>query len=283
MNRIKFIEHYSDGSRIGDHSVLYALIRCLDIDDAVRLLATSISGNLLLRNASLKVVLEYCSDCWAEIYETFLEGIIASFAELPANRRGSAFYCMGELARYAPSQSRAAILEFLLSSRYAAGRRKGLAIINEDEIPVFKGRLERCAFEYRERKAALLMIQYFTPEYLFDRRTDFLSILDENWAVARLYLRAADYHAACLEELRDIDGITYAYAKAKSNSRLHEDEVMSLVEEYRHDERLGLLVWAIGKMKMWKILIHVADNYETWQTQRELAKRRTLEAKYGLG
>lgn len=270
MNRIKYIEAYCDKERIGDNSVLYALIRCLDETDAVKLLQKSLTDNLLLRHASLKVVLERSSESWTELYDDLIEYIIKVFSDLPPNRRGSAFYCLGEIAKHAPPTSRAVVLEFLLSSRYAVGRRKGLSTIKTEEIPAFRNKIERCAFDYREPKAVLLMIQNFAPEYLYEKRADIMSTLDAGWAVGRLYLRAAEHDPQCINELRNIDGITFAYAKAKLNEILPEDELMSLVEAFCHDERLGLLVWSIGKMKHWGILEYIAEHYDEWQTERIL-------------
>jgi len=270
MDRIKYIEAYCDKERIGDNSVLYALIRCLNEKDVVKLLQKSLTENLLLRHASLKVVLERSSESWTGLYDDLIEYIIRVFSDLPHNRRGSAFYCLGEIAKHAPPTSRALVMEFLLSSRYAVGRRKGLSILKIEEIPEFKNKIERCAFHYREQKAALLMIQNFAPKYLYERRADIMGLLDKGWAVGRLYLRAAEYDPQCINELRNIDGITFAYAKAKLNEILPEDVMISLVEAFCHDERLGLLVWSIGKMKHWGILEYIAQHYDQWQTERIL-------------
>jgi len=268
MTRIEFIEEYSDSYHIEGTSIIPALIRCLDIEDAVRLLQSSLSGNLKLRNAALKIVVENSLESWTKIYDDLIEDIIKVFPQLPSNRRGSAFYCLGELGRNAPPQSREIILKFLLSSRYAGGRRKGLSIIDPNEIPIFENEIASCAFKYRESKAAFLMIQNFTPKYLYENREAILSILDAAWAMGRLYLRAAEYQPACINELREIDGITFAYAKVKLGQNLSIDDMKSLLEIYRHDERLGLLIWAVGKMKHWDVLAYVIDHYDTWQRER---------------
>lgn len=88
MERIEFIEGYCEKDRIGDNSVLYALIRCLNVEDAASLLQRSLPGNLLLRNASLKIVIENCSESWKKIYNDLIEHIVETFPELPPNRRG---------------------------------------------------------------------------------------------------------------------------------------------------------------------------------------------------
>jgi hypothetical protein len=272
MDRIKYIEEFCDKERIGDNSVLYALIRCLDVNDAVKILKRSFSGNLLLRDASLKIVLEHSSKLWAEIYDRLITDIINKFKKLSPKHRGRAFYCLGELAQFAPSKTREVILHFLLTSRYVAGRRKGLSIIDPAEISYFNKEIENCAFTHGDVKAGLILIQHYEPAYLYENRRNILKILDAGWAVGKLYLRAAEHAPACIDELRHIDGVTFAYAKAKLNQTLSSDEIMSLIEEFRYDERLGLLVWSIGKMKHWDVLLYVADHYERWQTERVLEK-----------
>ena len=89
------------------------------------------------------------------------------------------------------------------------------------------------------------MIQNFMPEYLYEKRKDIMSILDAGWAVGRLYRELENM--ILYESFGISDGITFAFAKAKLKKRLSKDEIMSLVEEFRHDERFGLLVWSIGE------------------------------------
>ena len=268
MDRIAVIEDYGEKARIGDNSVLYALIRCLDVDESVTLLRRSLSGTQSIRDASLKVVLEHASESWTDFHEKLIDDIIGGFEKLSPNRRGSVFYCLGELARVAPFNSRAVILRFLLSSRYAAGRRKGLSILESNEISAFRDDIERCALEHREFKALLLLVEHFEPKYLYENRRLILDIFDEDRGVGRLYLRAAEHEPACVEELREIDGIIFAYAKAKLNQPLSEDDAMLLLEEFCHDDRLGLLIWAFGKMNHWNVLVYAADRYEEWQVER---------------
>lgn len=270
MDRIKYIEDFCKKERIGDNSVLYALIRCLDVSDAVQILKRSFSGNLVLRDASLKIVLEHSSNNWLEIHDNLIRDIIREFAKLSPKHRGRAFYCLGELSQFAPSKTRQDILNFLLMSRYALGRRKGLKIITQAEISHFRKEIEKCAFTHGETKAVLILIQHSEPTYLYENRGKLLNILEEGWAVGRLYLRIAEYDPTCIDELRNIDGITFAYAKAKLNQALSSDEAMSLIEQFHHDERFGLLVWAIGKMNHWDALLYVADNYERWLSERTL-------------
>jgi hypothetical protein len=270
MNRIEFIEDYREKRQTADNSVLYALIRCLDATEVVGLLQKSVIDNPPLTNASLKIVAERCAESWTEIYDDLIADMIEAFPTLSPNRRGSAFHCLGELGGYAPSASRTRILDFLLTSRYAAGRRKGLSMLRVSEVAEFADRVVNCAFAHHESKAALLMIQHFAPEYLYEKRVDILRILDANWAVAKLYMKAAQYEPACVEELRAIDVITFAYTSAKLNQLLPDEDVTVLVDECRLDQRLGLLIWAIGKMKHWDILVHIAEHYDTWQMERIL-------------
>ena len=270
MDRIKYIEAYCDKKRIGDNSIIYALIRCLDETDVVRLLQKSFTKNLLLRHASLKIVIEHCSESWKTLYNDLIEYIIKVFPNLPPNCKSTPIYCLGELAVYAPQTSRATVLEFLLSSRYAAERRKGLNIIKAHEISTFRDAIDKCAFGHREPKAALIIIQHFTPEYIHEKRADIMDILDAGWAVGRLYLRAAEHNPQCIEELRSVDGVTFAYVKAKLNEILPEDELMALVKEYRFDDRFGLLVWSIGKMKYWKVLEYIVEHHNEWKAEKTL-------------
>ncbi len=114
----------------------------------------------------------------------------------------------------------------------------------------------------------LALITHYPVQYVHDRRQDFARILDAQWPLARLYLRAAEHDRRCVAELSKIDGITYAYVKAKLEEPLSLVEAQQLIEQNRLDERLGLLAWAFGKMGLWDALALIAEHAGEWQMER---------------
>ena len=179
---------------------------------------------------------------------------------LPANRRSSAFLCLGRLVEKVSEETADRIMKFLLDSRYAAGRRKALKLLPPKGVTRYGGHVERCAWGHGDHVAVMLLINHYPPQYVHDRRQDFVRILDAPWSLARLYLRAAEHDRSRVSELSEIDGITYAYVKAKLEEPRSFREARDLVEQNRLDERLGLLAWAFSKMGLWDALVLIVNH-----------------------
>src|SRR5712691_7813906 len=233
MERIAYIETYAKDKGYGDNSILYALIRCLPARDALELLRRCYKDNPVLRDATLYVLDDLKGPSREEALEQLVEAIIQEFPELPANRRSSTFLCLGVLLEKVSDVTADRIMKFLLDSRYAAGRRKGLKLLRPEGVTRYGAYVERCAWEHREHVAVMLLITHYPVQYVHDRRQDFARILDAQWSLARLYLRAAEHDRRCVAELSKIDGITYAYVKAKLEEPLSLVEAQQLIEQNR--------------------------------------------------
>lgn len=274
MNRIDYIENYIENKRLGDNSILYALIRCLDPKEKFDLFRQNYLRNYVLRDAVLYVFNELSEIDHVLLFNELVQSIIRDFPNLPANQRSSAIFCLGKLCQKTDSETRKQILNLLLTSKYVAGRRKALKLISEHEIVEFSSLIEACVWNHKDQVAIALLIKHFPAHYLYDKRDALVGMLDAGWALARLYIRASEYNASCISELKSLDGITYSYVMAKLGKQITQEEAEQLLEQYRLDERLGLLVWAFGKMGLWRVLTRIAEHSEQWMLERFSDKSR---------
>lgn len=268
MNRTEVIKEYAKRDTIGDNSILYALIRCLPADEATCLLLESIPGDLLLRNAALKIVLEHASENWSELFENLVDKIIEQFSVLPSNRKAAHFYCLGEFAEIAPSKTKNKIILYLLNSKFALARRKGLKLIQPTEVNLYKQQIESCVWNHEEFEALKIMVSFYPEDYLYENRSKLKELIQEEWLLGRLFLRISTVYPDCINELSIIDLATYAYVKAKRGIHLCKEEVENLIETYRLSDRFGLVIWALGKLGYWDDLIYISDQYEKWVTEK---------------
>ena len=268
MNRIAYIRGYIERRQLGDNSILYALIRCLSLNEGLTLLHESYINDLALRDAVLYVLDDLEGKDREALIDSFSRGLIQDFAGIPANRRSSVFLCLGTLLNRVSDQVKHEIKVFLLSSKYAAGRRKGLKLLESDEVSRYRILIEQCSIQYGEYHASMLIVRRFSPEYVYENRQTLLRSINAPSAIARLYLRAAEFDSNCISELEEYDGITFAYVKAKRGEKIGKAKALSLLEEYRLDDRIGLLAWSFGKLGLWDVITKMAESFDDWTQER---------------
>ena len=60
-----------------------------------------------------------------------------------------------------------------------------------------------------------------------------------------------------LVELKSIDEITYCYVLAKLDLSLSQTEAISIFESNINDDRIGLLIWSFGQLRLWDVLLEI--------------------------
>ena len=106
------------------------------------------------------------------------------------------------------------------------------------------------------------MIIHLDSSFLKDNFIVLERLVAYSWAFTRLYLRTGADYPKILSRLQAIDGITYAYVLVKLKQRLSVKKALSLFEENKYDDRLGLLIWCLGKMKLRSVLIDIEEHLE---------------------
>jgi hypothetical protein len=61
------------------------------------------------------------------------------------------------------------------------------------------------------------------------------------------------------------DEITYVYACIKRGIGIKNNELILLINKYKYDERIGLVIWAAGKLRYWDIVQYISENYQSWR------------------
>lgn len=96
-------------------------------------------------------------------------------------------------------------------------------------------------------------------------KAELMPSLDQGWKLARLFLRLAELDADAPHELERLDSISYCYVLAKLGRTISNEKAMSIVEQNAGDERFGLLVWSIGKMGLWEVLVCIQQRLSEFQ------------------
>ena len=133
---------------------------------------------------------------------------------------------------------------------------------------------------WRDRDAALLIVEQFESAFLVKHFEKLASDLDAGAGIPRLFLRVASEWPSALRQLRQSDGITYAYVCTRRSNAISLIEAKKLLNEYRDDPRLGILAWSLGKFGHWNLLVDLSDEVEDIERkqQKEQYKRMGLSS-----
>jgi len=72
-----------------------------------------------------------------------------------------------------------------------------------------------------------------------------------------------------LDRLESSDEISAAYVRAKLKIPFSTQEAMKVFEQNKFDDRIGLLLWAFGQMRLWDILQEVVEHIDTIEADME--------------
>ena len=264
MDRVSQIEELSKRrDQIGAGSIVGALIRCLSFDESVEACRRSLEGSPSIRAPSLRRV---CSEIqhsgasgasfMAELREKILSGS-------PRRRAGYA-QCLLEVARASDRSIQNDIQAFLCSSKYVGLRRRGYKLYDPN-CDHSREDLDRAWSGFRDPEAAWLIVKGHPPIDLQREKSNLISVLSEGWQLSRLYLRLAEQDADQVSDLLELDPITYVYVCVKLRRPLPHDQLSVIIENHLADERVGLLLWCLGELKHWDLIMNFfrsGDDYD---------------------
>ncbi len=260
----------ADASFRDEFGILRAMVRCLSPVEAVRLLQQEAGSSSRLRDALLpKVVEDMRAKCLRE-HRALARRLTSSLPTADARTNQVVAFTLGRVAEVAPRVVRHQIHQSLLGSRYIALRRRGYKHVGRDSLPNVAAALAAWkAFE--DPEGAWLLVRILPAADLVSMRSELLPALTEGWHLSRLYMRIADQVPDVLDELRLQDGISYCYACAKLGRIVSVEVAGEIVDKYAGDERLGLLVWSLGRMELWDVLKWVKERLPELEEKRMAA------------
>jgi hypothetical protein len=151
-------------------------------------------------------------------------------------------------------------------------RRRAYKLLREDWSPKWQLELKRCWEKWHDYECALMIVDNLDPAYLVQHIDRLGEDLNSGGHVARLYLRACEVESGLLKKLRRLDGITFAYVSAQLSREISHRLAQQLLREYKHDSRLGILAWSLGKLGHWDLLSKLSAEVE--DLDAELRRRQ---------
>jgi hypothetical protein len=123
---------------------------------------------------------------------------------------------------------------------------------------------------FHDSDCAGLMVDRFPIEYLTQHFFEILESVEGSWHSTKLDLRVSEMDPSKLEHLAATDEITFAYVSTKLGRSFEFDTALSMFERNKYDERLSLLIWCFGHMKLWSVLKNIVQDLD----EEEIARGR---------
>lgn len=264
-------------SVIDDFGLFRACVHCLSPHEAIDLLRIEAGKSSKLRDALLrKVVSDAAHEICAEHLQ-LTETLLQDLSSADARARQGLGYCLSSLHPTLPRKEQERIQAGFFSSRYVGVRRRGYKAANA--VGWVQAELLLSTWEmYRDPESALLLIKLLPSEHLLVMRWDLMPALSAGWMRSRLYLRLAEVAPETVGELERVDGISYCYVLAKLGRELTVAQAKAIVKRFEGDEHFGLVVWSLGQMKLWQVLIWLAKRLPEVHEARLAA----LSAKFAI-
>lgn len=254
--------------------LIHAVAQCLSIEDAIKIILNEASSVSPLRNCVLKRLAKENADQNSEKFDALVIELTKQIQFADARARQGIGFCISSLFYHLTPATKRTVIEAFLTARSIVLRRRGYKLWDES-LALSDDLLFQVWERNNDVECADLMIKILPAEILLDRRIQLLEILSEPWKVSRLYLKIGEINGEVLEELAPIDGISYCYVNAKLGKQVPDTVLQSIFTKYQHDERIGLLVWSIGKLKSIATLRWIYNHLSEIHTERfEHMKRK---------
>ena len=262
---------------INDFGLVAAMCRCLSPKESSLLLGQCAAEASNLRDSLLRKVSDDIDDTFLPVHGELVSELIVSLRSPNPRFRQSAAYCLATLLPHVSAPYQREVLTAFLEANYVGMRRRAYKWLSSDERPPI-GAVTRVWNKFHDIDCAWLIVKTFPPDFLIKYRGQLLSVLTEGWQVSRLYLRIGERRPELLSELKSRDQISYCYVLAKLGLGLSVKEAKSFIDSHATDERFGLLVWSIGRLKLWPALQYLKKKLPAIEEQKLAA----IRSKYGI-
>lgn len=278
MNRIEHILGLSFDKMVRDSfGLTSAYCFCLTPSQACTLLQQCVVSRADLRDSVLRKVCSDIDTTYLDCHKHLLKNWLKQFLKVDSRGRQSLGYCLSTIADHVPLSERCIIQKFFLASKYIGVRKRGYKSVSND-----KGIPQKLLLNTWERfsdpECAWLIVKMFPEEFLIENRHSLVSALSEGWQFAKLYLRIGEIKPDLIKELKFLDQISYCYVLAKLGKSLTMKEAIAIIDSNSQDDRFGLLVWSLSRLRMWRALEYVESQLQSINEK----KIECIKTKYGI-
>ncbi|MCP1615806.1 hypothetical protein FBY21_0414 [Pseudomonas sp. SLBN-26] len=234
--------------------IVAAFVHCLEPGEVAELLRSEAGKSSKLRNSLLRKAVHDAEGEFLPAHQRLVEFLIEELAVSDGKSRQGIGFTLSSLLPVLTVELKQKIYLTFLQSRYVGLRRRAYKAMTHETEPMLDSLLDAWR-NFRDWECSWLLVKILPPEDLLSLKNEILPLLSERWMISRLYIRIACVEPAAVMELAEIDGISYCYVLAKLGRAIPGADAKELIKKYQADERFGLLVWCVGQMGLWDVLV----------------------------
>lgn len=254
-----------------------AFCACLEPAEGCELLRRCVVDRIDLRAGALRKVCADVDRMPMECHSTLVTDLLALFPTVDSRARQSLGYCLSTIASHIDASVRQVIQKFFLSSPYISVRRRGYKSIGSNTEGMSET-IERAWSAFADPECAWVITKTYPVSFLIEHRAELMACFNEGWQFSRLYLRIGEVDHSLVEELKEINEISYCYVLAKLGRSISLGVAKAIASRASQEEQFGLLIWSFGQMKLWAALKHIDSELVTIQE----ARMEALYSSYGV-
>lgn len=105
-------------------------------------------------------------------------------------------------------------------------------------------------FKYRDFNCLSLVISNLQVAFLVRNFDDIKQEITTAATLSKLLIRVGGHDLKYLEEVKKTDAITYTYVLGQLEKSMDYNESLQIFYTHKCDERVGLLLWSFGQMRL---------------------------------
>lgn len=271
LNRIEYInqalstEHFSEN----DYIVISSLIHALTTDEACDFLDLTFEQNSRVRRYLLKKISNDISKCYTATHKKLIGTLLKKLDEKKFGRKESCASSVDFLIDSLPTKTKRKIIETFLASKSSRNRDRAFKRLNANWDKKYYELIEQVWYSFHDSYCLGIILNHFPTKFLLDNYKDILGYT-QPFQTSKLFLKLGASNPKLIEELKEIDEISYCYVMAKFNKTVSYNEANNILKNNYKDDRIGLLLWSFGQMGLWDTIVEYDKNYKEKHRQAKL-------------
>lgn len=273
MNRIEYINQKLKSEHLleNDYAVISALIHALTPEDACSFLDLTFEQDSKVRRYILNKISKDISKAYISQHKILINKLLNKFKEKKFVRRESCAASLYFLYDSLPVKTKKKIIEVFLDSKSSRNRDRAFKILNTNWDKKYFEKVEQVWYLFHDSYCIGLILNHFPINFLLENYKGILQYT-QPFQTSKLFIKLGMFNTKFLDELLEIDEISYCYVLTKFDKKLSDIDANKILQNNFKDERIGLLLWSFGQMGLWETLVKYDKEYKEKHYQAKLEK-----------
>ena len=271
MNTIEYINkrltvsHFSES----DYAIISSLIYSLTPDEACGFLDLAFKKDFDVRRYILKKIYNDITKAYTTTHKKLIRTLLKKLDEKKFSRKESCAFSLDFLVDSLPIKTKRKIIETFLASKSSRNRDRALKRLNTNWDKKYFELIEQVWHSFHDSYCLGIILNHFPIKFLLDNYKDILEHT-QPFQTSKLFIKLGAVRPELLDELKEIDGISYCYVLTKFNKKVSDSEAKNILKNNYKDDRIGLLLWSFGQMGLSDAIIEYDNKYREKHKQAKI-------------